>query len=398
MTVGNSNFPSNTGAPTPLSLVVFQDIDFGSATFTTINPGGPPILTVVHISHQFPNGGIGTYKVNYVSGLISLVNTGLPLLCPGITNWLNEFWTGAVGAPPAQTLLSTSIVPNTVFVVPPLFFVSGQYCNYCELLGPPCDTGAMIAATLAGNPNGVFTLPSATYGESLPTVPLSGWLVYDYNPAFTTFSGGLTQQLIQTSHFSPQPQCVQIRDFATVKAQILGSMAGCPAFATLTDYCAQFGGFFCQNIETQEWDGTFPHLKVYFPQAPDQQSGNYINNLAAVLADGAYFTMGPLVLATTIIYESAVQYRNVAGVAYWELRIIAYLESPGYIRTVWLGRKTTGTDPTGTYEFDHTSDACATAPATICIDPCGAIPPVQNPNNITTPQLLYGSAAYAPAP
>jgi len=356
MTVDVGGCHSNTTDPTPSTLIVVELIPISQITVTTVDG-----LQTANLP-WFSGIPVGDYRIDFVSGFIPwYVSSDLSCL-PVTTDAVGD-GTGTHGADVISAGMVFHSIPHGNDVQAT---IAGLACGFCGLVDS-CDTAALQVNTLATNPVATFEVDSPTFGSgggnvaSCPSVGVG-------TGGFGVFrgSGSITWSISSTRHVYDQPSCVKITDFASVKS----ALGNCPACTTPAIFCAA-RPLNCTG-PTSEWDGTFPFRKVFFPTPENGRVAYYADDIDLPNIDILHFTLNGSALATNFpgIY-TGITYRSVAGVGWWELRIICYMDpASGFIQAVWLGKKMTGTDPTGPYQLDHTSDACATGPETICIQPC----------------------------
>lgn len=385
LTVQQGECPSNNNNPVPNSMVVVANIDFG--TFPSSFSNGQQGFDTTNL----PTLALGNYSWTFVSGFIAWNANDYGITC--IPEGLKACGDTTGNIDGGGNVTYTSPFHSSVQTI------AGQGCSQCGLIDL-CDTNALQANTLAINPVLNTQIDSATYGTNMPdiTAVLIAGVAPPPDPVgYTLRTSTITWKLTQTTHIFPQPVCISIRDFASVKAAI----GTCLNAFNGPDYCA----FNPPCVPTIEWDGSFPFRRVLFPKAtPDAQVSWYPGDDQAGITpkapngpphtDTCELTLNGMALATTtlLVFQTAVQFRNDMGTGYWQIRITGYENPTGGGLQIWVGTKLTGDTPVGTYTRDPSS--CALAPDTLCIEAC--VPTALTPSStITTPQLLFGSSAYA---
>lgn len=308
---------------------------------------------------------VGLYSLEYVSGFWSwFVSSDPTCLLPPHTSYGDD--TGSHLVMPFGVINFGMNFHKIGGVTDVFATISGEGCGNCGV-ADICDTNALQVLTLAGNPViPLFQVDSATFGSTGGNVA-TGSSIGGTTGAFGVLVGvkPISWRLFQLQYVQEQPLCVQIKDYAAVKAAI----GVCVNTADQSDYCA----FFPANcsVAINEWTGTFPFRRVFYPNAADRQVQFFTINVDLITFTQLQFTLNGQALATSSAGRTSIAYREVAGVGFWELIIMGYV-SPvnGSLLMIWYGTKSTGTDPIGEYTYDASQLPCATGPATICIEAC----------------------------
>lgn len=319
---------SNSPGATPNTLV---KVGSGSRGQITILPVTNPVWWPV----QWP----GHYHINYVSGFLSFHQNSISGEPP-----CDGAFTGTSGISSDYQVVITHFYPG---------FGSYLFGANCCLNGGGCDTGALTSATSGANPVNQPYLPSIIFSQAGPyseqDVTLGAYpVLFRAQQSFT--GGSITYELFQDLTIYDQPERIRIRDYATVGPQLVPDGGTCPDF---------------EAFAYEEWDGTFPTRYMFYPSGANNQV--YWKPLGYTGgSEERRYAINGKVMAFNISYETAIAYRSVAGVGYWELRIIMYVQD-AYIQSMWLGKKFTGTDPTGPYDISL-ADSCGVGPAVICVE------------------------------
>ncbi|HET7898643.1 MAG TPA: hypothetical protein VFL47_13260, partial [Flavisolibacter sp.] len=274
-----------------------ENVDFGTNEVLT-----PPAFPGLSTTNWPTPVTCGLYRVEYVSGFITWHSDLPPQLCAPFTEYVGS----QSGRDDTPGNFCSNISAVLAGGIPAAQTFTGIGCCSCGPINS-CDPGTLQANTLALNPVLLTTVDSANYGNTDPSVTWGASLAAitaDVNPT----GGSIFYRLVQTSHIYPQPACVQIRDFATVKA----ALGVCPNTAEEGPWCAAFPGN-CPGPLT-EWNGTFPEKRVFFPNAASNQVGFFAVNIDTIPIGQATFTINGRVLADNFNFLTGIQYKSSGGV------------------------------------------------------------------------------------